>query len=454
MLNQNEELKFCTKIPPNLKNSSELETYKNFKNNIIDFSLLALKNQDKLLRSLEEKPIIPSSTECISSANFSQGAVVQNYCIETTTQSLVVPPDSEFANVTQIQQKAQEHANLWLNDFNSKVVAINTNAKQYCNLIISYENDIDTLVDEVVRETSGAKENFVNEIGLLQDEANDRSNKIQIVHAGLSNFRELIAKDGSNFQAIKEKADRKYKANDGEMGKLQNTIKALEKRISDCNEVIIGGGVTLGGAVLFIGVGVLVTLVTGGSTTPILAAGAGIAGAGSTMVGMAVDDKKKATEELVKSILRFNELESTCDLLQIINGQLSSLITGNKESVQAVQSMLVAYQTIAENLGGIIENVDSLNNNIESGRMLKRMLKVFVQNGKDLKKLYQEYEKQGVLPVRPSKEVWASLFPYRSVAPAIPDKAISMEEYRTILDRKIAWQRSYRSSVYVPRAAY
>lgn len=150
MLNQNAELEFCTKIPPNLINSSDLKTYKNFKNNIIDFSFLSLKNQENLLRSLEEKPIIPSSTECISSANFSQGAIVQNYCIETTTQSLVEPPDAEFSNVKQIQYQAQEHANLWLNNFNSKVVAINTNAKQYCNLIISYENDIDTLVDEVV----------------------------------------------------------------------------------------------------------------------------------------------------------------------------------------------------------------------------------------------------------------------------------------------------------------
>lgn len=197
----------------------------------------------------------------------------------------------------------------------------------------------------------------------------------------------------------------------------------------------------------------MVTVVTGGSTTPILTAGAGIAGAGSTMVGVAVEDKKKAIEELVNCILRFNELESTCNLLQTINCQLSSLITGNKESVHAVQSMLIAYQTITENLGGIIDNVDSLKNNTESGRILKRMLKLFVQNGKDLKKLYQDYEKQGVLPVRPSKEVWVSLFPYRSVAPAIPDKDISMEEYRIILDRKIAWQRRYRSGVYVPRAA-
>lgn len=102
------------------------------------------------------------------------------------------------------------------------------------------------------RDTSGAKDNFVNEISLLQDEANDRSNKIQIVYGGLSNFRELIAEDGSNFQTIKEKADRKYKANDGEMKKLQDTINALEKRISDCNAVIIGGGATLVGAALFI----------------------------------------------------------------------------------------------------------------------------------------------------------------------------------------------------------
>ncbi|MFZ0219545.1 MAG: HBL/NHE enterotoxin family protein [Candidatus Aquirickettsiella sp.] len=452
---------YCTQVPANkidsintlstvLGHARSISPYKQIKESAIDFSFLSLRAQDDYLKKLSNQSIIPKDTECYSSANFSQGAIVQNYCVQTTTQAIVMPPDTEFNNVSKIQEDAQDHANLWLSNLNGKVVGINSNGKQYCNLIITYENDIDNLIDDVVNNISGAKDNFVSEIGLLKDEAVNRSKKITAVTNGLNDFRVLISGDGSAFQSIKQQADIKYNSNTGEMKQLKDAMDALETAISTYNAIIAGGAAVVVIGALVIAVGVLLELPSAGASSAIIAAGTLITAGGSTAIGIATEKRDESSEKLKERALRYNTLQQTCALLQTVSGQLSNLITGNIESVQAVQAMAVAYQLIATNLEGIIENVDSLVGNTDSGAMLKRMLKVFVQNGKDLKDLYVKYEANGILPVQPSNTVWNALHTFSRKTPAFPGKPISMEEYLILIQRKIAWQRRRRRGVYVP----
>lgn len=454
---------YCTKVPANKVVANNIlsafhantgeAAYKKIKENVIDFSFLSLTAQDDYLNRLADKSIIPGDMECYSSANFSQGAIVQNYCVQTTTQAIVTPPDPEFDHIAKIQEDAQDHANLWLSDLNGKVVGINSNGKQYCNLIISYKNEIDKLVDDVVNNIPGAKDNFVAEIGLLKDEAVSRSKKIEGVTAGLNDFRTLISADGSKFQTIKTKADLKYASDTGEMKQLKDAMAALESVISTYNAIIAGGAVIVVIGALVIAVGVLLELPSAGASTAIIGAGTVITAGGSAAIGIATDKRDEASEELKNKALRYNTLQKTCALLQTVSGQLTSLITGNAESVNAVQAMKVAYKIIAMNLEGIIENVDSLVGNTDSAAMLKRMLKVFVQNGEDLKKLYATYEANGILPVQPSQAVWNSLHPFISTLSPLPEKPIPMEEYLILTQRAIAWQRRRRNGIYVPRVA-
>lgn len=84
---------YCTEVPENFSDNTLVK--KDTHKKIINFSLLSKNYQDNL-KKLENKSIIPSETQCISEANFAQGSVVQNYCIATTTQSLIIPPDEEF----------------------------------------------------------------------------------------------------------------------------------------------------------------------------------------------------------------------------------------------------------------------------------------------------------------------------------------------------------------------
>lgn len=446
------DTEYCTQVPKNkldsittlstvLENAKSIDTYKLIRESTIDFSFLSLSAQDDYFKKLSNQSIIPEDTECFSSANFSQGAIVQNYCVQTTTQAIVMPPDPEFQNVSKIQEDAQDHANLWLSNLNEKVVGINSNGKQYCNLIITYENDIDNLVDDVVNNISGAKDNFVSEIGLLKDEAVSRSKKITEITNGLKDFRVLISEDGVAFQSIKQQADIKYNSNTGEMKQLKDAMDALETSISSYNAIIAGGAIATVVGSLVIVVGVLLELPSAGASSAIIGAGTLITAGGGAAIGIAKEKRDESSQELKEKALRYNVLQQTCALLQTVSGQLNTLIVGNNESVNAVQAMAVAYQIIATNLEGIIENVDTLVGNTDSGAMLKRMLKVFVQNGKDLKELYVKYEANGILPVQPSRPVWNSLHSFSRKIPPLPQKPISMEEYLVAIQRKIAWQR-------------
>lgn len=453
MLNQNEiEHEYCTQVPDKFNLFAppiELDKVQFVNSKIIDFSLLA--NPDKL-KSIEDKPIIPPETECISSANFSQGSVVQNYCVETTTQTLVTPPDSEFEDAPKIQQEAQEHANSWLSDLNSKVIGVNTKLKQYCNLIITYEKDMDKLVDDVVENRSGAKDNFITQIGLLKDQAQKYNTNFDQVSTGLTDFRTLISQDGSNFKTLKGKADTKYNADSGEMKTLKSEIAQLEAQIKQYNAFIVGGGVVTGIGILTIIVGAVASFVTGGAATPILAAGIAVLTGGLTILGEVVSRRNEAKTNLSTSLTRYHTLQKTCSLLEAINGQLTSLITSNQESVIAVQAIALALKVIATNLTGIMDNVDSIVDNVEVGALLTRMLNVFVSNGKSLKEIYTKYETAGILPVQVEKEAWSTLFPYRSQPYAYSEKPMPMEEYAFLIDKKLAWQRRH-SGLYVPKAA-
>jgi len=417
---------------------------------IIDFPLI-FKNDQNNLNTLETKSIIPSETQCISEANFAQGTIVQNYCVETTTQALIVPPDPEFNNVPQIQQSAQENANTWLSGLNSEIVGINTGLKQFCNLIITYKNDMDQLVDDVVADRSGGKDNFLEQIGFLRDQADSRTEKIKVITVKLGNFRQAISQDSTNFKSVKNKAKIKYNANTGEMAELQKTINALQSSMQAANAMIAGGAILVALGALVITVGVLASMPSGGATTAVIGTGITIIGGGSGLIGTAIDSRNKASKELSKTYVRYNTLQQTCSLLEAINIQLTSLLTGNDQSVRAVHAISLALGIIAQNLSGIIDNIDLIVDNVERGEVLKRLLNTFVTNAESLKAIYVKYEETGILPVQPTKQVWNNLFPYRAKAAAFPDKRISMQEYAFLIDRKLAWQRRH-SGVYVPQA--
>lgn len=425
--NQNNEVNYCTEAPKNLILSNTI-IQSNIREKIIDFSLLS-KDYQNNLNALETKSIIPGDTQCISEANFAQGTIVQNYCVETTTQALIVPPDPEFSNVPQIQLSAQENANSWLSGLNNEIIGINTGLKQFCNLIITYKTDMDQLVDDVVADRSGAKDNFLEQIGFLRDYAEGREQKIKVITVKLGDFRQAISQDGANFKAVKNKADIKYDANTGEMAVLRESIYSLQASIQQANAMIAGG-----------------------ATTAVIGAGVSIIGGGSGLLGVAIDSRNKASAELSKTYVRYNTLQQTCTLLEAINTQLTSLLTGNEQSVRAVHAISLALGIIAQNLSGIIENINLIVDNVEAGRVLKRLLNTFVANAESLKTIYVKYEETGILPVQPTKKVWNNLFPYRAKAEAFPDKPISMQEYAYLIGRKLAWER-HHSGLYVPQAA-
>lgn len=82
--------------------------------------------------------------------------------------------------------------------------------------------------------------------------------------------------------------------------------------------------------------------------------------------------------------------------------------------------------------------------NVEAGRVLRRMLITLVENGRDLRELYLNAERQGILPVEVSTRVWNTLFPYRTTVPSKPKHPIPMDEYAVLLQKKVAWQHPLR----------
>ncbi len=304
---------YCTEVPKDLILSNTI-VKADIHKKIIDFSLLS-KNYQNNLNTLETKSIIPGETQCISEANFAQGTIVQNYCVETTTQALIAPPDPEFNNVPQIQQSAQENANTWLSGLNNEIVGINTGLKQFCNLIITYKNDMDQLVDDVVADRSGAKDNFLEQIGFLRDQADSREQKIKVITVKLGDFRQAISQDGANFKAVKNKAEIKYNANTGEMAELQKTINALQASIQTANAMIAGGAILAVVGTLVIIVGALASIPSGGATAAVIGAGVTMIGGGAGLIGAAIDSRNKASEELSKTYVRYNTLQQTCSNL-------------------------------------------------------------------------------------------------------------------------------------------
>jgi hypothetical protein len=447
---------FCTEVPGNqvvafnaltcLKEKDRAAISKEYSKNVIDFSFLKMRREDDCFRYFSEQTLLPPAMECYSEANFSQGAVVQNYCIEVTTQELVQIPDSEFDRARYIQQNAQMNANIWLNTLNSQVVGINTNARQFCNLIISYEDDVDWLVDNVIENRPGGVVTFLDEMGLLRDEAYRRSAQISTVTTGLNGFRELIAADGTQFAIIKRQANEKYNATTGVIADLERDMAELKEQIALFDAIIGAGvlGVLLGS--LIIGIGALVPIPVVNKI--IVGAGTLVVGGSSAAIGIATTNRNEARIEYRGIGLRIFSLQQTLALLQFIDDQLASLIDSNVRSVFATQAMATGFSILGNNINGIIENIDSVVGNAEGGAVLRRMLNVLVRNGKDLRELYLNAERQGILPVEPSTRVWNTLFPYRTTVPSKPKYPIPMDEYAVLLQKKVAWQHPLRRRCY------
>lgn len=287
-------------------------------------------------------------------AQCNQGVIVANYCQSIISQAFV-----DFGTIQKLKpietkintglEKAKSNANYYLGTLQAEIVSNLSKINNYFGL---YDNV------PIILPNGSSNEQWINMLKVLEGEAAKYSLLSKNTADKIGVFYVEIGKDYAEFNGNVAALNGIVNGNEGVLKDLEKQIADLDGQIDGLIAGVALSGFAIVGGIFIIAVGAVAGLVTAGTSTPIVVAGAVLLAAGvagSIGLGIALANAIQAKSDALSTKIN---LEGEVKAIAGISASYSDLTKQVGNAQKAAVEMKNAWDFLSNDLGALAYDLD------------------------------------------------------------------------------------------------
>ncbi|OUB14245.1 hemolytic enterotoxin [Bacillus thuringiensis serovar yunnanensis] len=327
-------------------------------NNLVAPQIFADENKSvqptKIVENKQEK------TEQQATAYASLGAQIK--LMEASALMVVKQPVIKVDAVPNYmihQQKVQEHANDWLDNYNTRFLESSESIINFDKTFNSYYQILSKAAQDIKNDES--KRKFLQGLSLIQKKMNTVHTSFNNTLTKVNNFQNVIKEDAGNFQKDTEKIEETLVTNDKSIKDLMAQIQAINSDITKDTAQIVASSAAITGGMVQIVVGSLTLAGTIGTTAqagiPIIIGGVITTAGGIGGVTTASIDFDKQNKQLVTATRKLSDAQALAVNLTMAKVQSSNFIESISNEKTAFENVNTEWNKFNDSVNELSENV-------------------------------------------------------------------------------------------------
>lgn len=297
-------------------------------------------------------------------------AVGSNYFTVTTyAQSVFKQSDIAIDNTnikpglkTKIkvdQTNAKKHAKYWLQGLTPKFIQIIEDTREYNDVFNAKYKKLSQAIE------AQDKLELKKLLGNLIKEIDEKKNVVKELVGNVHTFQADLMQDYQNLQFNGNELLAELNSVQTGLPNLKRQIEIYKATIDKSFKYLVGSGIAVGVS-LTVGLGVGVTIITGGIAIPALATAGILTGALAVMAGFGYNSYQQynayqnATYGLESVMKELSSAELAISTLTATTSSIASLTKEADEANKALQKISGQWSTIASNYKNILSRVDKM----------------------------------------------------------------------------------------------
>lgn len=372
-----------------------------------DKKMIQEMSEDYLRQYADETPIIRvDDFKKKLSDNGAYAGNIQNQCNLFNTQNNIHL--ESVTDIIPLQKNLRQHSQDWMDDMNKKLIELYARVKSFCFLLVSLENDIENYVNAV--NSPNGRDIITEILNEFISECRRNSQILNNTSGELLDFSGRWQPDINNFKTIKQQLDDENKGSGGRIEIIQNQLSVIDEEIRRYDYIIIAGGILIGVGIIAIGAGVVLSIISGGVSIPLIATGLTIAGAGAGVFQEYMEKRRDAGERKIKLSGQLQKLNQASVVVDAYVGNLDALNIDNKKASQQVSVISYVWDEIAKNFEIILSLITGVAHvSDETKILIKQRLVKGVEAAKIIAHFARDCELRGTLPIKNNEEVTSRL---------------------------------------------
>ncbi|MEI8611596.1 HBL/NHE enterotoxin family protein [Enterovibrio sp. Hal110] len=277
--------------------------------------------------------------------------------LDAYSTGVLEQPDVDLDLIPSLKQdqiNAKNTARRWPS-LSTELIQTNTNLIHFGH---SFDNYFDPLYELAGCINEGDnKDKFIDGMKKLISKINSNKNSADLALKELITFQNDVLKDHAAITNDYNLGVVKYKGTEGEISKLTERNKALSDGMNADNMMMGFGatGAVVGG--LIIAVGALGEFATAGLSTGLVVAGIGVAAGGTGVAIYGGVDYAKKLSDYKDNLEKLAKDNAEIAQLDVLKGQFDNFLNMSNEAVNALRSMVGAWQTLETQYNTVIEQL-------------------------------------------------------------------------------------------------
>jgi len=350
-----------------------------------------------------ESPII--DTEKIASSAkdaTSAGVVIQNYVALILQQSDLSLPDV-LPELPGHQIAARNHAINWRDNIQPFMIRTNSDIIDFANAFDSYYDPLSQLATMLQKDPANNEAIATFKLGLnqLKDLVNTKKENTEMVIKILEQFDSDIAIDARSFASDFDTASNYLAGKSGEIAALKKQLETYQSSVNRDCWLIAGGSVAFVAGAVMVVVGFLAEIPTAGASTALVVTGIAVAAGGATTAIAGAVDLANNTKMIGETIVKLSDLGKQYAATSHINSTVQNFRDGAIAALNAVNSLLIGWQTLDKDFEEFIKELDRARPDM--GFFLQAQLETAKKDWNDLADLARILQSYGSIPVNSGK---------------------------------------------------
>ena len=350
-----------------------------------------------------ESPII--DTEKIASSAkdaTSAGVVIQNYVALILQQSDLSLPDV-LPGLPGHQIAARNHAINWRDNIQPFMIRTNSDIIDFANAFDSYYDPLSQLATMLQKDPADEYAITTFKLGLnqLKDLVNTKKENTEMVIKNLEQFDSDIAIDARSFASDFDTASNYLAGKHGQIAALKKQLETYQSSVNRDCWLIAGGSVAFVAGAVMVVVGFLAEMPTAGAATALVVTGFAVAAGGAATAIAGAVDLANNTKMIGETFEKLSDLEKQYAATSHINSTVQNFRDGAIAALNAVNSLLIGWQTLDKDFEEFIKELDRARPDM--GFFLQAQLETAKKDWNDLADLARILQSYGSIPVNSGK---------------------------------------------------
>ncbi|MGE6963737.1 HBL/NHE enterotoxin family protein [Bacillus thuringiensis] len=257
------------------------------------------------------------------------------------------------------QTNAKKHAKYWLQGLTPKFIQIIEDTREYNDVFNAKYKKLSQAIE------AQDKSELKKLLGNLIKEIDEKKNVVKELVGNVHTFQADLMQDHQNLQFNGNELLAELNSVQTGLPNLKRQIEIYKATIDKSFKYLVGSGIAVGVS-LTVGLGVGVTIITGGIAIPALATAGILTGALAVMAGFGYNSYQQynayqnATYGLESVMKELSSAELAISTLTATTSSIASLTKEADEANKALQKISGQWSTISSNYKNILSRVDKM----------------------------------------------------------------------------------------------